>query len=237
MTLNHLSSHALTARIGELLVTERETIVELLFHLAEVERRRLYVELGYSSMYAYCRDRLKLAKAAAFRRSTAARLITQYPLVAEYLRDGRLSLTTLCLLKDVLRDGDHRLVFCCVPAQIDLLASPSTTSAPQNVAGQMSSGPELDRVNHGAAVAAAEQLARARIEPVSSELRRMHVTVSREFIEDLEKVRALLSHSMAGAKLEEILHACIKKTIEVCEKRRAGSSKPRPRKVKTAPKG
>jgi hypothetical protein len=65
----------------------------------------------------------------------------------------------------------------------------------------------------------------------------MHVTVSREFIEDLEKVKALLSHVVPGGNLEEVLHACIKKTIEVCEKRRRGSDKPRPRKIKKAPKG
>jgi 5-methylcytosine-specific restriction endonuclease McrA len=65
----------------------------------------------------------------------------------------------------------------------------------------------------------------------------MHVTVSKQFMEDLEKVKALLSHSMPGATLEEILHACLKRTIEVCEKKRSGSNRPRPRKVETTPKG
>ena len=78
MTCEHLSSHALTARLGELLATERSTIASFVLHLAELERRQLHLELGYSSTFVFCTQHLKLTNAAAFRRTTAARLVTRY---------------------------------------------------------------------------------------------------------------------------------------------------------------
>src|SRR5687768_13920069 len=110
MMLEKMTSHALTARIGELLKTERETIVELLFHLIEVERRGLHLELGHSSMFAFCTDRLKLAKSSTYRRLTSARLLARFPIIGDYLRDGRLSVRTLAELKDVLDEQNHRQV-------------------------------------------------------------------------------------------------------------------------------
>jgi hypothetical protein len=56
--------------------------------------------------FSFCTDNLGFTKAAAFRRTTAARLLARFPLVADYLVDGRLNLTTLVELRDVL-DESH----------------------------------------------------------------------------------------------------------------------------------
>src|SRR3990170_7472623 len=67
-----------------------------------MDRRRLYLELGWPSLFAYCVEHLGLSKASAFRRTAAARLVARFPVVADYLADGRLNLTTLVELRDVL---------------------------------------------------------------------------------------------------------------------------------------
>src|SRR5262245_66384198 len=108
MTFDHLSSHALTAKLGELLADERQTMAAFVLHLAELERRRLHLELGYPNLYGFCIDRLKLTRGATYRRVTAARLVARYPVIADYLRDGRLCLTTLALLDAVLDDTPYR---------------------------------------------------------------------------------------------------------------------------------
>jgi hypothetical protein len=100
-----LESRVLARRIDELVSSERTVICELLVHLAELERRSLHVELGYPSVFSYCTDRLRLPKASAFRRSTAARLMARFPEILPYLRSGQLCLTTLCALRDVLQPG------------------------------------------------------------------------------------------------------------------------------------
>src|SRR5262249_41047169 len=50
--------------------------------------------IGFSSTFASLADHLGLTRSSAFRRTTAARLLARFPIVAEYLGDGRLCLTT-----------------------------------------------------------------------------------------------------------------------------------------------
>lgn len=92
----------LTARLTSLARHERELRADFIVYLAEFDRRRLYAAAGFPSLFAWLTDHLHFAKASAFRRVTAARLQARMPAVAAYLRDGRLSLTKLCHLKDVL---------------------------------------------------------------------------------------------------------------------------------------
>ncbi len=96
-----LDSEQLAARIDTLIAEERLHTVDLLAHLAELDRRQLYAPLGHSSFFAYCTDHLRLASSSAYRRTTGARLLAKFPVVAEYRRDGRVCLTTLCMRKNV----------------------------------------------------------------------------------------------------------------------------------------
>ncbi len=107
-SLADLTSDALTARIRELCGAERLNLVDLLWHLGELDRRRSYLELGFPSLFVYCTDALGYPKATAFRRTTSARLLQRFPVAGEYLADGRLNLTTLVALKDVLQPENHR---------------------------------------------------------------------------------------------------------------------------------
>ena len=103
--LTDLPDHALTTRLFEIRKHERSLLLELLGLLAELDRRRTVLALGYPSLFSFCTDRLGFSKAAAFRRTTAARLLARFPVVAHYLADGRLNLTTLVELRDVLDEA------------------------------------------------------------------------------------------------------------------------------------
>src|SRR5688500_12179412 len=103
-SLSQLSPGGLTDRVYELRKQEREVLVELLWHIAEVDRRRLYLEMAFPSLFAFATGFLGYSKAAAYRRTMAARLLARFPVIAEYLADGRLNLTTLVELRDVLEE-------------------------------------------------------------------------------------------------------------------------------------
>jgi hypothetical protein len=105
LILADLPDDALTTRLLEIRTQERSLLVELLGLLAELDRRRTVLALGFSSLFSFCTDRLGLTKASAFRRTTAARLLARFPFIAEYLADGRLNLTTLVELRDVLDEA------------------------------------------------------------------------------------------------------------------------------------
>src|SRR5688572_5946283 len=105
-TLSELSDADLVGRLVQIGSQERGLLVEFLRDLAELDRRKTVLDLGFSSLFSFCTDHLGLTKASAFRRTPAARLLARFPLVAEYLADGRLNLTTLVELRDVL-DEPH----------------------------------------------------------------------------------------------------------------------------------
>ena len=66
--LTHLNDAALVRALTALIARERANTAWLLAHLAEVDSRRLYLPLGFSSMHAYCVDGLHLSEYAAYRR-------------------------------------------------------------------------------------------------------------------------------------------------------------------------
>jgi hypothetical protein len=107
-SLEKLPSSVLAARLDELMTRERHCLAELLFHLAAFDRRRAYLEFGYQSLFLYCTDCLKMSKGTAYRRTTSARLIARFPAIVDYLRDGRLCTTSLCDLRELLNDENHR---------------------------------------------------------------------------------------------------------------------------------
>src|SRR5215510_13131321 len=94
-SLASFSLGQLTERLYELRSTERALLVEFLACLGELDRRKLYLEMSYSSSFAVCNEHLGLSRSSSYRRVTAARLLVRFPVITEYLRDGRLGLTTL----------------------------------------------------------------------------------------------------------------------------------------------
>src|SRR4029453_6854747 len=105
MILADLSDQALTGRLLQIRKEERRLLVECLGCLAELDRRKAVLSLGYGSLFSFCTEFLGMTKASAFRRTTAARLLARFPAVAGYLADRRLNLTTLVELRDVLDEA------------------------------------------------------------------------------------------------------------------------------------
>ena len=91
-----------TLRLQDLLRRERLALAEFLVSLADFDRARLWVELGYTSLFYFLHRELGLSKGAAHYRKTAAELIQRFPEVVEPLGDGRLCLTTVVALSKVL---------------------------------------------------------------------------------------------------------------------------------------
>ncbi len=102
-SLSHLSNRDLLTRLSELLAREREITAELILHLAEVFRRRLYVAEGYPSMHAYCVGALGMSEDSAGKRIRVVRMARRFPVILEMIADGRLHLSAVCLLAPHLK--------------------------------------------------------------------------------------------------------------------------------------
>ncbi|HZZ83376.1 MAG TPA: hypothetical protein VFE30_02475 [Anaeromyxobacteraceae bacterium] len=91
-----------TARLAQLLRKEQSAFAEFLLALADFDRRRLWEELGHSSLFYFLYRELGLSKGAAHYRKVAAELVQRFPEVIEPVRDGRLCITSVVALAKVL---------------------------------------------------------------------------------------------------------------------------------------
>jgi len=101
-----LTNKQLHRAVVSLARRERECTLSMVDHLIEVERRRLYAELGHSSIYGYCTDELAYSKTAANRRIVAARTVRRFPRIRRLLVERRLTLSTLAAIGPDL-DGEN----------------------------------------------------------------------------------------------------------------------------------
>src|SRR5512144_1290341 len=101
-SLSHLSNQELLRKLAALAARDRGTTAELLAHIAETDERRLYVEEGFPSMFAYCIQVLHMSEDAAFKRIRAARTARQFPAIFEAVADGRLHLSGVVVLAPYL---------------------------------------------------------------------------------------------------------------------------------------
>jgi len=97
--LKSLSNEALLKTTQELVAEERRLTTSILWHLDEIQRRRLYAEKGYGSLFDYAVRGLGYSEAAAGRRIAAMRLLIEVPEIEPSLQKGDLSLSTLCAVQ------------------------------------------------------------------------------------------------------------------------------------------
>tara|TARA_Y100000590_G_scaffold283855_2_gene319393 strand:+ start:79392 stop:80237 length:846 start_codon:yes stop_codon:yes gene_type:complete len=88
----NISDKDLLTKVSFLVKIERRAHFHLLEHLQEVQRRRLYADLGYSSMFKYLTRELKYSEGAAVRRVNTLRLSNKVPAVKKLIQSGELSL-------------------------------------------------------------------------------------------------------------------------------------------------
>src|SRR4051812_12793370 len=70
----------------------------LIVHVGELGARKLHCAEGPGSLFRYCTDILRLSEAAASNRTRSARAARRFPVILDMLADGRVSMTTICLL-------------------------------------------------------------------------------------------------------------------------------------------
>jgi hypothetical protein len=97
-----------TIRLADLLRREHGALADFLVALAVFHRERRWVELGYSSLFSFLVRELGLSRGAAFYRNRAAELVEKFPEIVEPLRDGRLCLSSVAELSEVLTPENYQ---------------------------------------------------------------------------------------------------------------------------------
>ncbi|BDG02657.1 HNH endonuclease [Anaeromyxobacter oryzae] len=257
-----------SARLSDLLRREHHAMAEFLVALAHFDEKQVWLELGYPSLFTYLHRELGLSKSAAFYRKTAAELIQRFPEIVGPLEHGRLCLSTVGELAQVLTPENRNEVIprffhlskqearavvaelkpverppqreivttvraaaaAATPARapepaaaLELCAlAPACVVAPGSPAELLDANVPARNVN--APIFRADQ---PTFEPLTAELRRMHVTVTKRFEAKVTAAKDALSHTHPGASTEEVLEAALDLLLDRAAKRKGLVQKPR----------
>jgi hypothetical protein len=106
--MKDLSNVELIEKVKRLAAAGCRVEAELLEHLAEVDQRKLYLDEGCPSMFAYCTEVLHFSEAASSNRIVVARALQVYPALLVAVRDGSQHLSGVRALVPHLTLENHR---------------------------------------------------------------------------------------------------------------------------------
>jgi hypothetical protein len=246
-----LPNTQLLSRVRDLVQRGNAVEAELLIHLAEVDARRLYLEEGCSSMFAWCQRVLHFAEAVAYKRIQAARAVRRFPELVEAVRGGELHLTAVSLLAPTLTpENCAELIQTARHRSADEIRQLLADREPRpDVAASIKPVPEPSQQtwasalpqpasSHAAAVSpepSARQAApppavpeKNRTEPLGAERYRVQFMADHETHAQLEQLRALMRHQIPDGDLGKILARAVALLHAQVRKRKfAETSRPR----------
>ncbi|MEP7050240.1 MAG: HNH endonuclease signature motif containing protein [Pseudomonadota bacterium] len=205
--LGGLGNDELLAATSALVKREQNLLADVLAHLAELDERRLYLELGFPSLFAYCTRSLGMCESSAGRRILAARVCRKYPAAFALAARGELNLSALCALSRHLNAENA--------AELTALCSRRSRRDIEALLAERFPRPDVrDSVR--------------RIEALSADRFGVHFTADAEFLELFERARGLASHRLPAGDMAQVIKLGLKAFIREAEKERfAVGRKPR----------
>lgn len=101
----------LVAGLSKVVQQSNSLTAQVLAYLVELDERRLHLELGFSSLFAYCVEGLGMSEGTAGRRVTATRVCRRFPEVFQRIARGELHLCALCALAPHLNEQNAAELF------------------------------------------------------------------------------------------------------------------------------
>ena len=200
-----ISDKVLLEKTKSLASQERELLIQILHHLQEIDRRRLYLDIGYPSLWAYCTKELSYSEGSAQRRIEAMRAIRDLPILETKLEAGDLTLSNIAKAQSVLRrvtarvnknkqqtvttDKNQNLTTDKKIAIFKELENKSQNEADLILATHF---PESVKVHE-------------KIRPLNAEVSEVKLTATKELLDKINKVKKLFSHKHPNPTMTEVL--------------------------------
>src|SRR5215831_7353511 len=216
--MSDLSAHDLLTQLRQSLGSERTALADFLVALAELDRRRLFVELGHPSAWSFCCRALGLSETATHYRLLAARQVQEQPALADQIREGRLCITTLAKLSRILTHENREALVA--------EAAGKPTREVEKIVARLDPKPVPGDVTRPAPALVSTQ-APEQTQVLTESLLRKHLTVDGEYEQLLAQARAALSRKMPGASEVEILKTGLREIVRQAARRKGMTQRPR----------
>ncbi len=105
--MKHLTDDQLEQSADLARARELSSLQDILRHLKEIDRRRLFSERGFASIYEYAMTRLKYSYDEVHRRVCAMKLLRDMPEIESKIADGSLQLTHLTQARSFFQKVEH----------------------------------------------------------------------------------------------------------------------------------
>lgn len=200
MNLKHVTDKTLLNDTRELVLKEREHLTRILHHLKEIDVRKLYSDLGYSSLFAYCVRELGYSESNAYRRIQACRMLVMLPEIEQKIENGKLSLTNISQASqffnhnEIMDPGDQRAVL----NQLENLTKKEAEKMLFAISGE-------------------EKVEKDNLRRVSSEKTRLSIILSDETIEKCELLKNLIGKDLS---YQELIDYMVEVSIKDIEKKK-----------------
>lgn len=200
--LHSMGDQALIEKTRRLVKEEREITTRVLHHLREVERRRLFSDLGYPSLFAYVMGDLHYSEASAHRRIAAMRLLKELPEIEQKIESGELSLSVISQAQTFFRQEAK------LEKPLDLEEKKNLLAALEGKSSRETERELLSRSSDPVS------LRPERVRLVGETHSELKFLVTQETMEQLERIRGLLGHTHSQLSMSELIAAMAKITLE-----------------------
>ena len=231
-----ISNSDLLALMETLVLRERSCVADVIEHLVEIDRRRLYLDQACGSLSAYCIERLGYSQDEAVKRVRVARLARRLPQVLDELRAGAIHLTGLFLMAQHLTDANCEAWLAHARGKSKreieqwIASEGPNAEVPDRLAplpAQLAM-PSCDRTSCPGPTPCAS---RGRAEPLSAERWSVQFTASAELHAKIEQAKELLSHAVPNGDLATLFERALDTLIEQQLKRKLGAGTVRKRRT------
>jgi hypothetical protein len=203
LNLRHLSDENLLRDTETLVHRERSVVTDILHHLREIDRRRLFLKLGFRSLFDYCVRKLAYSEDQAYRRIAAMRLLKELPQIEEKLNSGAVSLTNVSVAQKLFRhekrEGKRDFTAQQKLEVLEKLENKSAREAEKVVYSLFTNPPQ-----------AKKELVRA----VAPDLNSMRFNADNETVAMIERLKELVASSHPNISLAQLIKMLCRLGIE-----------------------
>ncbi|MBC7467445.1 MAG: HNH endonuclease [Bdellovibrio sp.] len=205
-SIRKLTNSDLDLNLKKLVVNERELLVELLKHIAEVDRRKLHLTFAYPSLFEYLTKHIGYSNGSAQRRIDAARLANDVVQLGSNLETGQINLSQVTLLQKAIRQVQ-------IESGTKINASTKVELIHELKGKTFSESEIIVSKAFDLQIKTAAKTSHQQDESV-----RFEVTLTKEQFQKIEQMRQLLSNSLPNGSWDQVLEFLADKVIAKNEK-------------------